>query len=153
MASGVQTNQGMVPLTFSEGASKALKSTQSPPPYSIPTTPNGAVYTISLQLQQPVLVNEQQPSYLLMLELVKRVPSWECVLIETIISLLCCWVLGLIGIIFAVLAKVDNNNPRYLKYAHYLGFCGIAIGCVVIILGTVTYVLVLMLYAISNSYF
>ena len=33
-------------------------------------------------------------------------PSWACVLAETIIGLvLCCWILGLLGVIFVVMGK------------------------------------------------
>ena len=107
------------------------------------------VSTITHQPGSHSVVNVQPHSYQQGLAGVgTTIPSWNCILIETILGMICCcFVLGLVGLIFAILGN-SNNDPKYLRWAHQLGLASIIVGVVAWII----YIIIFFIYIIAVVY-
>ena len=157
-----QVPQGAIPSAPYPG--KGATYPEIPPPYSqqqpLLNTYGAGPVVYQPSTQQPINMQGVQPGVAYQVVQPRAMPtspSYGCVLAETICGMMCCcFVLGLVGLVFALVSQSNNNpNPEMFRKAHYLGIASIASGiCLWICTGLIFIIyIVFIVYAVYLLYF
>ena len=123
----------------------------------LPSNPQGYIPSMAYQPSpQPMVIIQPQSQGALPgqgnASYGRTLPSWNCILVETIIGMVCCcFVLGLIGLIFAIMGNSDNDQ-KYLRWAHYLGISSIILGVIDYICACIIIVIYFVLFAYVDNF-